>query len=363
VRVVIVARSYADPEQRGKLRALAGGGCTLAAAVPSAWRAHPQGRLQTASFGDDAGVRIYPVPVDGDRWERRSLTRLLSEFRPDLVQLEEEPWSPVASAMVSAARRFGFRLIVFSAQSLPPRLSLLARIRRARTVRAAAAAIGANGPAAGLLAGGRRDLRQVVIPQSGVFPPLNPREPPAAGFSVGFVGRLVPERGLDVLLRACVRLRGFWTVQVVGSGPSQEELEALAQRLGMAARVTWHGALSRSALDTIWPTLDCLVQPARSTAEWVEARGRTALEAMAWGVPVIGSRSGALPEILNGVGAVVPEDDVEALAAALQQWLDDPAERYRLGREARRRVLSDFTDEAIAFRTAKLWREVLSASA
>lgn len=363
MRVVVVARSYADPEQRGKLRALAGLGCTLAAAVPSAWRTHPQGRLQTASFGDDAGVRIYPVPVDGARWERRSLTRLLSEFRPDLVQLEEEPWLPVGAALASAAGRFGFRLVVFSAQSIPPRLPLLGRIRRARTVRAASAAIGANRLATALLAGGRTELRQAVIPQTGVLPPLNPREPPAAGFSIGFVGRLVPERGLDVLLRACVRLRGFWTVQVVGSGPSQEELEALAQRLGIAARVTWHGALSRPALDSIWPTLDCLVQPARSTHEWVEAKGRTALEAMAYGIPVIGSRSGALPDIVDGVGQVVPEDDVEALAAALQRWLDDPQERGRLGIEARRRVLAEFTDEAIAARTAKLWREVLSASA
>jgi glycosyltransferase involved in cell wall biosynthesis len=159
-----------------------------------------------------------------------------------------------------------------------------------------------------------------------------------------------------------VRLQGYWTVEVVGSGPSQEELEGLAQRLGMAARVTWHGALNRTALEAIWPTLDCLVQPARSTPTWVEAKARTALEAMAWGIPVIGSRSGALPEILEGAGRVVPEDDVEALADALQEWLDNPAERRRLGVESRRRILSAFTDEAVAARTLKLWREVLIPS-
>lgn len=363
MRVVIISRAYADPGERGKLRALAGLGCTLAAAVPASWRAHPEGRQQDAAFGDDAGVRIYPVPVDGAHWDRRALARLISEFRPDLVQLEEEPWSPVAGFVSKAARRYGFRLVAFSAQSVPRPLPLLARFRRARTVRAAAAAIGANRLAATLLASGRRGLHQAVIPQTGVPPPLSPREEPSTGFAIGFVGRLVPERGLDVLLRACVRLRGFWTLQVVGSGASQEELEALAQRLGMAARVTWHGALPRAALQPVWASLDCLVQPARTTARWVEARGRTALEAMAQGIPVIGSRSGVLPELLEGVGRVVPEDDVDALAAVLQEWLEDPAERRRLGAESRRRVLTDFTDESVAARTVKLWREVLVASA
>jgi glycosyltransferase involved in cell wall biosynthesis len=269
LRVVVISRAYADPGQRGKLRALAGLGCTLAAAVPASWRAHPEGRQQEAAFGDDAGVRIYPVPVEGTRWDRRALTRLLSDFRPDLVQLEEEPWSPVAAVVSRAAARHQFRLVAFSAQSIPRPLPLLARFRRARTVRTAAAAIGANRLAASLLAAGRPGLHQAVIPQTGVLPPLTPREEPGAGFAIGFVGRLVPERGLDVLLRACVRLRGFWTVHVVGSGPSQEELEGLAQRLGMAARVTWHGALPHPALEPVWASLDCVVQPARTTSGWV----------------------------------------------------------------------------------------------
>jgi glycosyltransferase involved in cell wall biosynthesis len=361
--VVVVGRAYADPAQRGKLRALAGLGCTLAAAVPASWRPHPDGRQQHAAFGDDAGVRIYPVPVEGTRWERRALLRLLSEFRPDLVQLEEEPWSPVAGMVSAAATRHAFRLVVYSAQSVPRTLPLLARFRRARTLRTAGAAIGENQLAAALLTERRPGLRQAVIPQAGILPPLSARPDPESGFAIGFVGRLVPERGLDVLLRACVRLRGFWTVHVVGTGPSQEELEALAQRLGMAARITWHGALTQTALEAVWGMLDCLVQPARTTPSWVEARGRTALEAMAHGIPVLGSRSGALPELLNGVGCTVPEDDVDALAGALQAWLDDPVERRRLGVGSRRRVLAEFTDESIAARTARLWREVLGATA
>ncbi|HEU5169280.1 MAG TPA: glycosyltransferase [Gemmatimonadales bacterium] len=363
MRVVLVGRAYADPSQRGKLRALAGLGCTVAAAVPASWRPHPDERRRQAAFGDDGGVRIYPVAVRRDRWDSRALARIITEFRPDLVQIEEEPWTRVAAALARGARRHGYRVVLYSADSLPPPLPLVARLRRARTVRRAAAVVGASRQAAALLAAGRRALMQVVVPATGVAPPLAVRREPAPGLTIGFVGRLVPEKGLDVLFRACVRLRGAWAVHVVGTGSSQEELEELAARLGIAARVTWHGALPRESLEPLWAELDCLALPSRTTPQWVETRGRTALEAMAHAVPVVGSRSGVLPELLEGVGLVVPEDDVPALAAALQALLDDPAERLRLGAESRRRVLADYTDEAVARRTLALWRKALAATA
>jgi glycosyltransferase involved in cell wall biosynthesis len=64
---------------------------------------------------------------------------------------------------------------------------------------------------------------------------------------IGFLGRLDEEKGLDVLLRACVRLYGPWTLTVAGTGPEQETLEALAERLGIASRVTWLGGIPRAS--------------------------------------------------------------------------------------------------------------------
>ncbi len=145
------------------------------------------------------------------------------------------------------------------------------------------------------------------------------------------MGRLVPERGLDLLFRACVNLAGKWSLTVVGTGPSQEELEGLAQRLGIAARISWLGPLPRSAVDEIWPRLDCLVLPSRTTERWVMTEGRAAIHAMANGVAVIGTNSGALPEIVGDAGRIVPEEDVAALTAALQDLYANRAECHRLG--------------------------------
>jgi glycosyltransferase involved in cell wall biosynthesis len=173
----------------------------------------------------------------------------------------------------------------------------------------------------------------------------------------------MPEKGLDLLFRACVKVVGRWTILVIGTGPAQEELEALAERLGIAGRVTWLGALPGPALDEIWPRLDCVVLPSRTAPRWVEAAPRAALEAMAHGIAVVASASGALPGIVGDAGIVVPEEDVAALTEALQRLHDSPAEHQRLGAAGRKRVMDEFTDAAIAQKTVQFWRELTNANA
>lgn len=365
MRALVVSRLYADATTRGKLRALAGLGCTIGAVVPASWRPGPGHPPRATEFGNDGGVRIFPVPVrgtDGDTaWETAGLKRSLAEFRPDLVQVEEAPSSAVAGAVVRASSRLRFRITVFSSDSLPAPLPFLGRFRRDRVLRRAVGLIGGNRLALGLLVHGREGP-SLVLPQVGVAPPLAADRTPHAGLAIGFVGRLVPERGLDLLFRACVRLTEPWAMHVAGSGPAQEELEALAERLGIAARVTWHGALSRTSLGGLWPRLDCAVFPSRTTPRWVETRGRTALEAMAHGLPVIVSASGALPEVVGAAGRVVPEEGVDQLVEVLREFALDPDGRLALGAEARRRVLAEYTDEAIAERTLAFWRTVTAGA-
>src|SRR4029078_11523637 len=129
---------------------------------------------------------------------------------------------------------------------------------------------------------------------------------------------------------------------VVGTGPAQEELEGLAERLGIAGRVTWRGALPRSAGGEVWPQLDVVVIPSRTTPRWIEVMPRAALEAMAHGIAVIGSAAGAIPESIGAAGIVVPEEDVAALAEVLQRLHDQPEEVRRLGAAGRRRVIDSY---------------------
>jgi len=366
VRAIIVSRLYADAATRGKLRALAGLGCTIGAVVPASWQPAPGEPPRATTFGDDAGVRIFPAAVRGIdpelTWDTAALRRALAEFRPDVVQVEEEPSTQVAAAVVRAAARLGFRVTLFSWEGLPARLPVLARLRRDRVLRHSAGLIGGSRLALELLSRNHAGRPTAVIPQTGVTPPLMAGSLARPGLSIGFVGRLVPERGLDLLFRACVQLSDTWSVHVAGTGPAQEELEGLAERLGIAARVTWHGALSRPALAALWPELDCAAFPSRTTPRWIETRGRTVLDAMANGLAVAVSASGALPEIVGRAGKVVPEEGVDQLTEVLRGFAQEPDGRRELGAEARRRVLAEYTDESIAQRTLAFWRVVTGSA-
>ena len=369
MRAVVISHLYANPANRAKLRALAGLGVTLKVAVPDRW-ASSDGTPRATTGDDNPEVRVVPIAARGSpadparlQWNAKAVRALLTDFRPNLLHIEEEPWSQPAALGLRLARKLGIPSVVSTAESLPRSHTIGERWRRERSLRLASGIIGTNNLALSLATRRRPTTPRLALPQLGIAPPpVAPREP-HPGLAVGFFGRLVPERGLDLLFRACVGLAGKWTLTVVGTGPSQEELEQLAQRLGIAARISWLGALPRQAVDEIWPRLDCVVLPSRTTERWVMTIGTAALHAMAHGVAVIGTDSGALPELVGDAGRIVPEEDVTALSAALQELHADRSECERLGGVGRRRILEQFTDAAIAARTLEFWRTLTTATA
>ncbi len=364
MRAIIVSNTYIDPAARGKLKALVSLGCTLTVAVPARWSATARGPLLQASWGNDGGVRVVPIHVKGERgelveWKAGDLHRLFSDFRPEIIQIEAEPWSPAAATASARAHRLGIPITIFGWESVVRPYSFGRGGDGSAPWREPGGLIGGNKLAAALLAKARPGVPVGVIPQLGLQSPMESPRPEHAELAIGFVGRLVPEKGLDTLFRACVKLLGRWNLTVVGSGPSQEQLESLAERLGIASRITWRGALPPEVLKQLWPALDCLVVPSRSTPQWVEIFHPALVEAMGQGVPVIGSDSGALPDLIANAGIIVAEDDVAALTAALQRLADTPRERIRLGKEARTRVMAEFVDEAVARRTLEFWKVVV----
>jgi glycosyltransferase involved in cell wall biosynthesis len=364
-----MSRVYADPAARGKLKALAGLDLAVAAAVPDRWVPAGLSHEQQTAWVDDARVRTVPIPIRGNaadlnpRWRASALRTLLTDFRPDIIQIEEEPWTRGAAVAARIARRLRVPYVILARESLPRSYAPLARYRRSRVLGGAAGLTAVNELAARLALRVRPNLPCQIAPQLGVRLPLTTDRVPHTGLAIGFVARLVPEKGLDLLFRACVKLIGRWSLTVVGTGPAQEELEGLAERLGLAGRVSWLGALPRDAVDQVWPRLDCIVIPSRTTPRWIEATPRAALDAMARGVAVVATSAGALPEIIGPAGLLVPEEEVGALTEVLQRLHDAPEEHQRLGAVGRRRVLEQFSDAAIAERTRRFWAQLVPATA
>ena len=161
------------------------------------------------------------------------------------------------------------------------------------------------------------------------------------------VARLVPKKGVDALLAALARLPKnlAWTYHHVGGGPLLDQLRSEADRLGIAGRITWHGALAADRVLAAYRDADLFVL-ASTVATDGDRDGlpNVLLEAGAMGLASVASRIAAIPELIeDGLnGSLVPSGDAQALADALAALIADPAARQRLGRTARTRVLEQF---------------------
>lgn len=237
-------------------------------------------------------------------------------------------------------------------------MPLMAQMRLWRAWRNVFDRIVANSDAtrAMLVEGG---IAPVVVIPNGV--PVAPARPPLAGPPLAvFAGRLVQEKGADVLLRAFARvLRAIPDAQllIAGDGPERTRLQGLAASLSIGHRVTFEGNVPRHALEARLE--EGWVQAVPSI--WAEPFGLVAAEASMRGTAVIAAAVGGLPGVVDHerTGLLVPPDDVDSLADALRRVLGDRTYAEALGAAGRHRALAEFSDEIYADRFEQLYREIV----
>jgi glycosyltransferase involved in cell wall biosynthesis len=147
---------------------------------------------------------------------------------------------------------------------------------------------------------------------------------------------------------------------LIGDGPLRDELNDRIQKLGLAARARLLRAKPLAELPGLMNALDVLVLPSRTTARWKEQFGRVIIEAHACGVPVIGSDSGAIPDVIGEGGIVVPEADANSLATAIKALNFDRAAASRMGRSGHSQVKAHYTWDQIAARMHRIYQRVMA---
>lgn len=299
-----------------------------------------------------------------------ALPALLRRFQPDIIDLWEEPWSLVSAQTCFLARKLvpNAKIIAETEQNidriLPPPFETFRRY----TLQNTDFLVGRNAESIEHLKRKGYGGAARVVPNAvdiELFGPLIPqktkqtrRELGLDGFVAGYVGRLVPEKGLMEMIEALPLLPPAMSVAFIGDGAHGEELKARAKELGVSNRAKFFGARPLNELPPLMAALDVLVLPSRTTPSWKEQFGRVIVEAGACGIPVVGSDSGAIPEVVGDAGLIFPEGDVSALAGALLKLHSDPQGAKRMGETGLRRAREQFSWQQVAQQMTQIYREI-----
>lgn len=319
----------------------------------------------------DPELPVHVVGVRGRRahpilfwYESRPLRRVLRTLRPQIVDLQEEPYSLSVAAALRAVRIEApeARVCMYSAQNIHKHYPPPFRQFERRALAMADAAYPCSREAAAVLRAKGFAGSLHMLPLGVTLPDIaGSQAENGTGARVGFLGRFVPEKGGEIALRAFARAAdGFdASLELVGAGPQEPELRALAVRLGIAARVSFAGALSQPAALERIARYQVVVVPSLTTPRWKEQFGRVAAQALAAGTAVLASDSGSLPEVLDGCGVIAREGDVDDFAQKLAALLRDPERRRELAQAGRRRAVQQFSWERVADGVDHMYRAVL----
>lgn len=374
-RVLLISHTCQSPTE-GQPKAIALGrrdDLDLKVVVPTRWKHYGQWRPLEVLADAEPWVSpqrvVWPWmgPAQFYLHWYPGLKRVLRDFRPDVIDLWEEPWGLVSVQAARLRDRVcpGAAVLSETEQNLDKRLPFPFERFRTATLRRADFLVGRSEEAVAVARAKGYAGPAESVPNAADVSLFEVRDRaacraelglPAEAKLLGYVGRLVEAKGLDDLWSAMARMDGDVHAVVVGDGPERARWEQATQAMGLAPRVHWLGAKPLAELPTVMNALDALVLPSRTTASWKEQFGRVLIEAEACGVPALGSDSGAIGEVIGDAARVFAERDPAALAAAAGRLLADPSWAAPARREAlRRRVVERFSWEAVAERYAAIY--------
>ncbi len=371
LRVLIVSHAYVVGVNQGKLKAIADTGeVELALLAPSNWKALEWNRYLPLE-NPYPEIRLYSAPVwstgrvGAHLYNPWQIWQVINDFKPDLIQVEEEIFSLSALEVAMFAKLYNKPLVVFGWENQQRSLPLPRQWIRDLVMGTTNLYLAGNQDGAIVMRNWRYQGQIEIMPQMGVdtqlFTPqiVNNNQ---NKLNIGFLGRLVPEKGIDILLAALSQLhqQGLsCRVTICGSGRSEADLKQEAERQQISEIVTWKGAVRHEEAPRELGQFDVLVLPSRNIDTWKEQFGHVIIEAMAMGIPVIGSSCGEIPHVIANPNLIFPEEDATALAAILQRAIGDRSWLREMSNYGIERVNQYYSHERIAQRLIDLWEKII----
>ncbi|WP_017297432.1 hormogonium polysaccharide biosynthesis glycosyltransferase HpsO [Nodosilinea nodulosa] len=389
MRVLVLSHTYIVDLNREKLRALAqlSPDMEVVVGVPRCWQpGGVQNRLIVSEPLVEGSFRVQPISNlsqnnQGLLTFGPDLVQLLRQFRPQVIQVEQGSRALAYAQTITLNRLLGLKAknVFFTWWNLPYRLKFPISALEAYNLRHSHGLVVGNQDGADVLRDRGYTAPYQVMPQLGVDETLFRPQPqpelaqcldiPADAFVVGYCGRFVEEKGLLTLCDALATLRDRpqpWVWLLVGRGELQGTIQARADGAGIGDRLRWVTDIPHHQVPNYINLMHSLVLPSETTDRfktltakgWKEQFGHVLIEAMACAVPVIGSDSGEIPNVIDQAGLVFPEGNVSALADHLRLLMENLTRRRELAEAGYHRAMSRYTNRALAKQLLGFYEEL-----
>jgi len=366
MRVVLVSKAFVVGAYQRKAEEIARlgmvQGVELTVLAPTHWLDRRGNQEAEECYTKGYDFRVIPIRMSGNFHLHYypTLAQELKRCQPDILHMDEEPYNLATWLGLRSAHRLNIKSTFFTWQNLYRRYPPPFRWIEQQNYKMAPLAIAGNQAAGDVLRKKGYQGQVETIPQFGVDPVLFSPASKGEGspLQIGYAGGLLPEKGIDLLLRACANLRGQWQLTLVGAGDQRESLQALSIQLGIDTQVEIGPRLHSNEMAGFYEQLDVFVLPSRTMPNWKEQFGRVLIEAMACEVVVVGSDSGEIPNVIGDAGLIFAEENVGELQAHLQTLLDNSLLRRRFAQAGRQRILQNYTMSQIATQTLNVYNIV-----
>jgi L-malate glycosyltransferase len=388
MKILVASHTYIVDLNCEKLRVLAHlePDIEVTVIVPKRWRpGGVQNKLIETRDWSDGNFRVVPVSNFSQNNQGlltfgSDLITLLQQFRPQIIQVEQGSKSFAYAELITLNRllRLKAKNIFFTWWNLPYQSKFPVSVLENYNLNNTDGLIAGNQDAADILRERGYQKAVTVMPQLGVDEQLfSPRHQPELAtqlgiksneFVVGFVGRFVPEKGILTLIKALTGLKELtWKLLLLGRGELKKTIFEEANKAGIQDRLILVESVPHDEVARYINLMNVLVLPSETTyqfktitaAGWKEQFGHVLIEAMGCQVPVIGSDSGEIPNVIGDAGLIFDEGNAEALQKCLGQLIEQPEFARQLSQKGYERVMEKYTNKALAKQQLIFYRELL----
>lgn len=387
MRILIASHTYIVDLNREKLRELSrlDSGIEVTVVTPRIWQ---PGGVQNKTIEtqplQEGSFRVVPVSNfsknnQGLLTFGADLIPLLRQFKPDIIQVEQGSKALAYAEFITLNKLLGLKAknVFFTWWNLPYTLKFPISLLESYNLNNTDGIVVGNKDGVEILRERGYKGPMVIMPQLGVDESLfKPQTQPELAtelriqendFVVGFVGRFVEEKGLLTLLEALAGLAEKpWKLLLLGRGPLQSTLLEMADEKGIKEKLILVESVPHDRVYQYINLMHTLVLPSQTTyqfktltaAGWKEQFGHVLIEAMACQVPVIGSDSGEIPNVIGEAGLIFPEGNVAELQKCLMQLIENSELKDKLAKLGYQKAMNQYTNKALAKQLLDFYKQI-----